>query len=121
MRKFQLSLVLMISALVLNAGVIEKTYYFDKHEIKQLNEYQLIQLEGSLITGIAGEPALPYVAVKLLLPPGEVATSIEFIDENIIQLPGYFQLYPRPTGGEARTLILELFVVIRVNSWLTDF
>ena len=98
MKKFQLFLLLMASALLLNAGVIEKTWYFNNHEIKQLGEYQLIQLEGSMITGITGEPALPYVAVKLLLPPGEVATSIEFIGENNLQLPGYFHLYPQQSS-----------------------
>ncbi len=98
MKKFQLFLLLIASALLLNAGVIEKTWYFNSHEIKQLGEYQLIQLEGSMITGITGEPALPYVAVKLLLPPGEVATSIEFIGENNMQLPGYFHLYPQQSS-----------------------
>ena len=95
MKKFQLLFLMIVSALFIKAGVIEKTWYFNSHQTKQLGEYQLIQLEGSINTGITGEPALPYIAVKLLLPPGEVATSIEFIGENNMQIPGYFQIYPR--------------------------
>jgi hypothetical protein len=99
MKKFQLFLLLMITAFCLNAGIIEKTYYFNDHHVKQLDEYQLIQFEGAMMTGIPGEPSLPYFAVKLLLPPGEVATSIEFICEEEIQLPGYYHIYPQQSSS----------------------
>ncbi len=99
MKKLQLFFLLMVSMHLLSAGVIEKTYYFNTHKIKQLGEYQLIQIEGSMITGIAGEPSLPYYAVKLLLPPGEVATSIEFFSEENIQLAGYFNIYPQQSSS----------------------
>ena len=106
MKKLLLSILLMISAILLNAGVIEKTYSFNSHEIKQLGEYQLIKIDGSMNTGIVGEPALPYFTVQLLLPPGEVATSIEFTGKNNIQLPGTFYLYPqqpsRPLSDQSK-------------------
>lgn len=106
MKKVLLSILLMISAIILNAGVIEKTYSFNSHEIKQLGEYQLILIDGSMNTGLTGEPALPYFTVQLLLPPGEVATSIEFTGVNSMQLPGTFHLYPqqasRPLSDQSK-------------------
>jgi hypothetical protein len=47
-----------------------------------------------LQTGIAGEPSLPYFAISLLLPPGEVATSIKFIGSHEVTLEGTYTLFP---------------------------
>jgi len=83
------------SIYVLNAGIIEKTYYFENYKITQSGEYHLISFENTLLTGITGEPLLPYQAIKLILPPGQIAKSVEFIGEEEIQLPGYFKIYPQ--------------------------
>ncbi len=61
-----------------------------------------------MLTGKAGEPTLPYYAVKLLLPPGEKAVTIEFTGSDEIILSGKYSLYPHqpsrplsePEGGE---------------------
>ncbi|MEZ5198785.1 MAG: C25 family cysteine peptidase [Bacteroidales bacterium] len=94
MKKFQLIIVLFLAAISLNAGIIEKTFYFNPPGVIQSGDYQLLQFDETLNTGIAGDPALPYQSVKLLLPPGEAAISVEFIIEEEIALQGFYQLYP---------------------------
>jgi len=77
------------------AATIEKTYYFANYTIDHSGEYQMIKFENSLLTGLTGEPTLPYSAVSLLLPPGESALSIECIGENETAIEGKFRLYPQ--------------------------
>ncbi len=79
----------------LNAQLIEKTYYFDNYQVIQKSGYQIIDFENTLLTGKTGEPVLPYHSVSLLLPPGEVAESIEFIGEDEISIDGYYSLSPK--------------------------
>ncbi len=95
MKNFLLFIALFFSIYALNAGIIEKTYYFENYKITQSGEYHLISFENTLLTGITGEPLLPYQAIKLILPPGEIAKSVEFIGDEEIQLPGYFKIYPQ--------------------------
>ncbi|MCK4654336.1 MAG: T9SS type A sorting domain-containing protein [Candidatus Cloacimonetes bacterium] len=94
MRKIIIIVILIIS-INLNAEIIEKTFFFDKYEISEINEYQIINFNNTLPTGKIGEPVLPYHSVSLMLPPGEIAESIEIIGENEKQIPGNFQLYPQ--------------------------
>ena len=68
--------------MLLTAATIEKTYYFSNPEFSQKAEYQQLYFENTLQTSISGQPALPYHAVSLLLPPGETAVSVEFIGED---------------------------------------
>ncbi len=90
------------------AGETENTYSFGTIKQFKKGEFDCISLPGALITGKSGEPALPYFAVKLLLPPGESASGIEFIGSNEIILPGKYKIYPQqpsrplsdPEGGE---------------------
>jgi hypothetical protein len=110
MKRIQLLILIMASALMLKAGVIEKTWYFGEYTIIQSGEYQSINFENTLLTGKTGEPVLPYQAVKLMLPPGESAISIEFIGEDELQIPGYFKLYPqqpsRPLSDEGTGIFI---------------
>ena len=78
----------------LNAGTIEKTYYFKDVKTQQSGDYHLISFENTFLTGKTGEPTLPYNAIKLVLPQGEIAKYIEFVGEDEIQIPGYFNIYP---------------------------
>jgi len=113
MKNFLLFIVLFFSTVALNAGTIEKTYYFENVKIQQSGEYHLISFENTFLTGKTGEPTLPYNAIKLILPPGEIAKTIEFIGEEEIQIPGYFKIYPsqasRPLSdnGPANFIIKE--------------
>jgi hypothetical protein len=52
-------------------------------------------IDKAVQSGIPGEPTLPYLAVSLMLPPGELAESIEIIRENEIILPETYVLFPK--------------------------
>ena len=80
--------VLMISAISLNAGTIEKTYHFRNYKISEMNGFQTIEFENAQQQAKTGEPVLPYIAVSLMLPPGEVAEFIEIIGSSENQIPG---------------------------------
>ena len=95
MRKLFLTLTLVLSAFLLNAEVVEKTYNFNDPKIVEIDGYQLITFEKALLTGQISEPVLPYCSVVLLLPPGESAGSIEIIRENEVQLEGDYLIYPK--------------------------
>ncbi len=88
---FALFLTFIISA---SAQTVEKTWYFSTPSVMQVKDYQQISFGDDMLTAPAGEPALPYQAVSLLLPPGTVATNIEFIGENEIELKGSYNIWP---------------------------
>lgn len=94
MKNFFVSVFFLVSAMTISAGVVEKSYFFQSPTITTAGEFQTIAFDNTMITGITGEPALPYHAVQLLLPPGEKAISIEFIGENEVQLPGTYKIIP---------------------------
>ncbi len=98
-------LALLYAYINLNAQVIEKTYYFDNYKITQTDDHETINFDNTMLTGKTGEPALPYQSVSLLLPPGEVAESIEAIGEDEVNISGTFSLYPqqyvRPMSEES--------------------
>jgi len=95
MKKCLIWIVLIFSMLSLNAGVIEKTYYFNDYTIKTVGDYQIIAFPNALPTGHEGEPALPYCSVSLILPPGQSAESIEFTGLGETTIPGFFRIYPQ--------------------------
>ncbi len=95
MKRFVLALtVLILSASLASADVIEKTYQFSKPEIVQVGNYQQISFANAMLTGLSGQPALPYVSVSLLLPPGQAASEIQLIPGEEVVLEGNFILYP---------------------------
>ncbi|MCX6235457.1 MAG: C25 family cysteine peptidase [Bacteroidetes bacterium] len=95
MKRFLLLLTLALSICIVRAEIIEQTYYFTNYKITTSGDYQLINFDYALLTGIPGEPALPYFSVSLLLPPGHNARSIQFIGEDNTEIPGTFKLYPQ--------------------------
>jgi hypothetical protein len=78
----------------LRAENIEKTYFFSNPNISQKGEYQQINFQDMMLTAKAGDPALAYYAVSLLLPPGHEAIEIEFIGEDLVNLKGNFKICP---------------------------
>ncbi len=94
MKKLFITLTLFIAALMLKAGIVEKTYYFSAPKIISKGEYQKISFANTMQTNFAGYPSLPYYAISLLLPPGEKAIAIKFIGENETGISGKFILYP---------------------------
>jgi hypothetical protein len=95
MKKTFLFLFVCIIQVSLLAGNIEKTYFFDKYKITTTGIYQTFTFDNTQLAGLAGEPVLPYREIVLLLPPGEIAESLEVIGENITAVPGSFTLYPK--------------------------
>ncbi len=94
MKKFYALLFCIAMFSGLFAGTIQKEYSFSSPKVSINNTYQTISFEGCMLTSPTGEPILPYYPVKLLLPPGEIATKIEFVGENEIVMEGNYQLYP---------------------------
>jgi hypothetical protein len=84
-----------ITSFCLYADIIEQTYFFDNYIISDRDGFQVINFDNTLLTGVVGEPVLPYHSVSILLPPGEEAVSIEIIGKDETTIPGFFDLYPQ--------------------------
>ena len=95
MKKFTLSFLLMLFTASIFAGTVKYTYTFNVPNVKEVGTFQVLTYENSLLTGITGQPALPYQAVKLLLPAGEEAISVSYSFENESILDGNFTIYPQ--------------------------
>ncbi len=95
MKKLFLTFSLSVLFLSLIAQTIEKEYFFDDIQITESQGYQIANFSNTFIAGKTGEPALPYCAVKLLLPPGTAVSSIDFIGMEEVTVPGHFRLYPQ--------------------------
>lgn len=92
--KFTITALFLLSTIILFGEVIEKNYRFSHPAIAQSGDYQTIRFEGTLLTGLPGEPALPWFAVSLILPPGHSASGVEIITGREVLLPGNFQILP---------------------------
>ena len=94
MQRVTVLLLLLSLLLTTQAETIEKTYYFSNPVISQYNGCQQVSFKDDMLTAKAGDPALPYSSVSLLLPPGHVAVDIEFIGEETVELKGNYNLWP---------------------------
>ncbi len=92
--KITTTILLLFSTIVLFAEVIEKKYHFSYPEVVHYGDYQAIRFDETLLTGLTGEPVLPWFAVSLILPPGHSANDVEIIPGKEVLLPGNFQLLP---------------------------
>ena len=88
-------LILVVSIQSLFAGNVEKTYSFSNLSVTSRNGYDFIVMDHTLLSGITGEPAIPYHQVALLLPPGESAVELRFSGEELTPIPGIFHLWPQ--------------------------
>jgi len=95
MKKLLLIILACVATSSLYTQVVEKTFHFSDHHISQTGSYHLITFAGTQLSGLPGEPALPYQIVSLILPPGEVATTIEIIGEMEQDIPGTYTLFPQ--------------------------
>ena len=77
------------------SGEVEFVYHFGKPTVKTLCEYQSLNFENTMLTALPGQPAMPYHQVKLMLPPGESAQSIEIIFSEQTQFSGKFNIFPQ--------------------------
>jgi len=86
--------ILLLSFLRPEAAIVEKTYFFGNYTISQENGYQTFSFPDTRLTGVSGEPVLPWQKVALMLPPGESASSVEIIREEEVRVQGAFILAP---------------------------
>lgn len=94
MKKIITLFLLSLISLAVIAGTVEKSFHPGNCSVVNKGNYQSLSMDNARIAGIPGEPSLPYMAVSLLLPPGESAESIEVIRENETFLPGTYTLFP---------------------------
>ena len=80
---------------MVSGGIVEKTFYFHNFRIDTIGPYQTVNFGNTSLSGLRGEPMLPYHEIFLMLPPGESAESIDIIEENETEIPGSFLLYPK--------------------------
>lgn len=73
---------------------IEKKFNFNNIKCSQQGEYSLLHIAGSMNTALAGQPALPWFAAKILLPHGEEVQQYHFKGKHLTPVPGHFRLAP---------------------------
>jgi hypothetical protein len=95
MKKISLLLSVTFLSLAVFSGNVEKTFHIGNCSVRNIGQYQTVTIDNAKQSGIPGEPTLPYLAVSLMLPPGESAESIEIVRENETLLPGTYLLYPK--------------------------
>jgi hypothetical protein len=77
------------------AGSVTKVFEIGNPGVTLSGKYTVISFDGSRLLGETGKATLPFFPVKLLLPPGEIASSISIEFENPITIQGRHELLPR--------------------------
>ena len=95
MKRITTLVFLSLAFFVLYAGNLEFTYNFSAPSVKNSGSFQVISFENTFLTGKSGAPALPYQAVRLLLPPGEEAVAVTYRFENESILDGSYIIFPK--------------------------
>ncbi|MEA3452567.1 MAG: C25 family cysteine peptidase, partial [Bacteroidota bacterium] len=93
-RKYIFLILVIFSFSSLNAQKIVFEYNIDKPQIQQIGDYHFITLSNSNQIARLGSPSIPYLPVKLLLPAGAVAKSIDFKFKNKIVIDGNYNIMP---------------------------
>ncbi|HLN52249.1 MAG TPA: C25 family cysteine peptidase [Lentimicrobium sp.] len=86
--------VFVLSVITANSEVIQQTYQISDPIIRSSNGFKTITFDDMILSGKAGEPALPWHAVRILLPPGHEAVRISIAGSDSHRLEGSFRLYP---------------------------
>ena len=94
MKKIFLLVFTVAISVSLFATEITFRHTFSEPIIKQLNQFQKIEFENTVQQGKIGEPSLPYLGIKLLLPEGESAVKIEVNGKNDVSIKGEYTLFP---------------------------
>ncbi|MFZ4522947.1 MAG: C25 family cysteine peptidase [Bacteroidales bacterium] len=95
MKRCIILILLMFGSAGLRAGSVEKTFFFTSYTIENRGLWQTVNFDNTLLSGIPGEPLLPWHEIVLMLPPGEVAESIELTEEDETTVPGNILLFPK--------------------------
>ncbi|MDN5354694.1 MAG: hypothetical protein PWQ09_1450, partial [Candidatus Cloacimonadota bacterium] len=88
-------LAFIIISTLLSAEIIEFTYNFENPQIEKNGNYNIVSFENTRQVGKTGEPVLPYRAVKLLLPQGHKAISVQYEWNDLKTIDKKLKLYPK--------------------------
>lgn len=106
------------------AGRIEQVYHFGNPSVVKTGEYQRFELGNTMLTALPGQPVLPYQQVKLMLPPGESAVSVEILFSEEILFPDKLNIFPqqqvRPVSAGNSGIFIKDISVYNCNASLPD-
>ena len=71
-----------------------RTYTFPAPRVDVSGRYAVVTMGDLPLLGQAGEPALPYKPLRVLIPRGTEATSVEFDEGGKVTLPGRYLVAP---------------------------
>ncbi len=94
MKKFLLFTTVILFSLTVFSQKISYTYNFQEPVIKNVGNFQLLVFPNSKQVAPIGEPSIPFVSAKLMLPPGMSAHNVTFKFEQKQKIKGKFHLYP---------------------------
>ena len=77
------------------AQTVQKTYYFGTPMVSEVNGYDVIRFTDTYNNGIAGEAALPWQIVSLLLPQNTEAQNITIEYSDFVELEGTYNIMPQ--------------------------
>jgi len=86
--------VLLIINLIAFSSIINFEYKFEQPQLSYLEDYNIVNFENTKQLGNIGEPSLPYLGVKLLIPQGEKAVSINVRKYDRIKIADNITLAP---------------------------
>ncbi len=116
--------IILVYSLVMNlsAEIIEQNYFFGNPTIAEKEGFQTISFPQTKLSGKKGEPLLPYYAVRLLLPPGQIAEQIEIVSSDRKKMDAEFLLAPaqpsRPiSAGHSGEFVINEQIYDSENSY----
>ncbi|MEO0081428.1 MAG: C25 family cysteine peptidase [candidate division WOR-3 bacterium] len=88
--------VLIAVCLPLVAGTMTQTVRFDRSDliISKDNNYDAVNITGFPALSPPGEPLLPLVVQSLVIPSGAIATGVELLTVEWVELPGTYNIGP---------------------------
>ena len=89
-----LIILLIIPAITSYASTITKIYSFDEPGLITKGDFTKLQLEDGVSLGNPGEPEIPYIGIKSLLPQNESIVNVSLTLEDEVIL-GSYTLYPK--------------------------
>lgn len=94
MKKYLLINLLLLLSICISAQNVEKEYHFANPNIEKIDGYCKISFDGCIQHGEIGSPSLPYYSVRLLLPQGTEASSVDVVFSDFVEIDGEYNLYP---------------------------
>ncbi len=89
-------LALFFIPLLVFSGSMTRTFTYSPYDLNltKLNGYDLISMGNYLWTSEAGNPQLPEMEYKILVPPTAEITGIKILSYKVKEIPGSFNIFP---------------------------